>query len=233
MLQKNDTQIGNKIRELSNAMYKQLGSSPSINPYSQNYNDGGQSDQVQDTPSNIANSNLETRAKASSRTHVSTARSHSSAMAIQDEPLELTVQKSVVSDKSKHTKKQPKTAPILQQKKLQTKKQTAKNVSPSATKKNSKGKSSTKTKNLMKNLKKQKEKVSVSHDVMDSRRPRRGAAIAASAAMMAQKVLDKQLSSANVAFSDESSSDDDGGVVDDNEDRSANTTLESEGMHIL
>ena len=213
-------------------MYKQLGSSPSVNPYSQNY-DSEKSDQAQETLSNTSNSNLETRAKASSRAHTSNARSNPMTAAMQDEPLELTVQKSTAFDKTKQTKKQPKTAPILQQKKLQqTKKQPAKTVSASPSK-NSKSKSSTKTKHLLKNLKKQKERASVSHDVTDSRRPRRGAAIAASAAMMAQKVLDKQLSNANVAFSDESSSDDDGGVEDDNEDRSANTTLESEGIPIL
>ena len=226
MIQKNEKHILKKIRDLSSAMYKHLGISSS-DPFSRSHNGSGQIEQPDSTSSGM----LETRA------HSQTSRAHSSSRSqlaiahstVQDEPLELTVNKSTLSEKSKSTKKQPKTAPILQQKKLQTTKKPVKAATTStASKRNSKSKNSTKTKSLITNLKKQKQTSPVSPNVTEGRRPRRGAAIAASAAMMAQKVLDKQLSSANVAFSDESSSED-GGEEDRNARGAAGATHESEG----
>ena len=221
LITKGDKKLFNKIRDLSNAMYKQLGSSPSVNPYSQNY---GNYTNEKASSGKASNSNLETRTYASTRSQASDARgSTTSTQPIQDEPLELTVQKTSSGEKAKSSKKQPKTAPILQQKKLQqTKKQgTVKTPSPATAKKSTKNKNTSKTKSPTKI---QKEKAPPSSDSMDGRRPRRGAAIAASAAMMAQKVLDKQLSSASVAFSDESSTEDD---FEDNSDEADETIADS------
>merc|ERR1712226_308167 len=107
----------------------------------------------------------------------------------------------------------------------QTKKQgTVKTPSPATAKKSTKNKNTSKTKSPTKI---QKEKAPASSDSMDGRRPRRGAAIAASAAMMAQKVLDKQLSSANVAFSDESSTDEEV-EEDEGDERPSNAMNEPE-----
>ena len=198
-------------------MYKQLGSCPSVNTYGQTHNEGENNDRSREKSLNTSNSNLETRAQASTRSQVSNSRPITTP--IQDEPLELTVQKATSSDKSKSVKKQPKTAAILQQKKLhQSKKQAAKPVSPATPKKNAKCKATPKSKSP---LKKQKEKAVASNDIMDTRRPRRGAAIAASAAMMAQK-------SVNVAFSDDSSSDEDG-APDNETEKSTVDTNETEG----
>ena len=221
LITKGDKKLFNKIRDLSNAMYKQLGSSPSVNPYSQNY---GNDTNEKASSGKTSNSNSETRTHASTRSQASDARgSTTSTQPIQDEPLELTVQKTSSGEKAKSSKKQPKTAPILQQKKLQqTKKQgTVKTPSPATAKKSTKNKNTSKTKSPTKI---QKEKAPASSDSMDGRRPRRGAAIAASAAMMAQKVLDKQLSSASVAFSDESSTEDD---FEDNSDEADETIADS------
>ena len=222
MLPNGDKDIVNKIRDLSNAMYKQLGSSPN------QIQSNADNDQVHEKSSGISNSNLENKPQSSKRAHASNTRSQPTNTPIQEEPLELTVQKSSGSEKNKQTKKQPKTAAILQQKKLlQSKKSSAKSVSANISKKNSK-RTLNKTKTP---TKKQKERFTMNTDIGDSRRPRRGAAIAASAAMMAQKVLDKQLSSANVAFSDESSTEDDC-EDEENEDCSTNATHESEGIDI-
>ena len=205
LLPAGDKATFNKIRELSNAMYKQLGSSPSINPYSQNQNCEEKQDNISEK--NTGNSSLETRTHATTRAQGHSSRSQQINNEVQEEPLELTVQKATSSDKTKQSKKQPKMAPILQQKKLQQgKPSTTKVPSFNGNKRNTKTKNSGKSKSP---IKKQKEKNIVPSDITDGRRPRRGAAIAASAAMMAQKVLDKQLSSANVAFSDESSTDED------------------------
>merc|ERR1712088_283239 len=111
LITKSDKKLFNKIRDLSNAMYKQLGSSPSVNPYSQNY---GNDTNEKASSGKTSNSNLETRTHASTRSQASDARgSTTSTQPIQDEPLELTVQKTSSGEKAKSSKKQPKTAPIL------------------------------------------------------------------------------------------------------------------------
>lgn len=200
-------------------MYKQLGSSPSINPYSQNQD----TEEKDKSDKNSPNSSLETRAHATKRAKGhNNSRSQQIINEVQEEPLELTVQKSTSSEKAKQSKKQPKTAPILQQKKLQQGNPDTSKVSASN---NSKRNNKSKSNKSKSNLKKPKEKSVVTCDVTDGRRPRRGAAIAASAAMMAQKVLDKQLSSANVAFSDESSSDEE---VEEDEIEEGPTNAETE-----
>merc|ERR1711997_1404015 len=58
LLPAGDKSTFNKIKDLSNAMYKQLGSSPSINPYSQNY---GNDTNEKASSGKTSNSNLETR----------------------------------------------------------------------------------------------------------------------------------------------------------------------------
>ena len=200
-------------------MYKQLGSSPSINPYSQNQD----TEEKDKSDKNSPNSSLETRAHATKRAKGhNNSRSQQIINEVQEEPLELTVQKSTSSEKAKQSKKQPKTAPILQQKKLQQGNPDTSKVSASN---NSKRNNKPKNNKSKSNLKKPKEKSVVTCDITDGRRPRRGAAIAASAAMMAQKVLDKQLSSANVAFSDESSSDEE---VEEDEIEESPTNAETE-----
>ena len=186
-------------------MYKQLGSSPS---QSQNCEEKEVNDK------SISDTNSEIRLHPTTRAHGHNSRLQQTNDETQEEPLELTVHKATSSDKAKQTKKQPKTAPILQQKKLQQGKPNSSKALPLNNLKRSKAKNNSKGKSQMK---KQKEKIVITSDITDGRRPRRGAAIAASAAMMAQKVLDKQLSSANVAFSDESSTDDEVEAEDEDE----------------
>lgn len=197
-------------------MYKQLGSSPS---QSQNCEEKEVNDK------SLSDTNLEARLHPTTRAQGHNSRLQQTNDETQEEPLELTVHKATSSDKAKQTKKQPKTAPILQQKKLHQGKPNSSKVLPSNTLKRSKAKNNLKGKSQMK---KQKEKIVVPSDITDGRRPRRGAAIAASAAMMAQKVLDKQLSSANVAFSDESSTDDEVEAEDENENDEGQTSTVNE-----
>ena len=149
-------------------MYKQLGSSPSINPYSQNQNSEEKEDNISEK--STGNSTLETRTHATTRAQGHNSRSQQTNNDVQEEPLELTVHKNTSSDKTKQTKKQPKMAPILQQKKLQqAKPSTSKVVSSNINKRNAKGKSSGKSKSPMK---KQKEKNIVPSDGPDGWRPR-------------------------------------------------------------
>ena len=201
-------------------MYKQLGSSPS---QIQNCEEKEVNDK------SISDTNSEIRLHPTTRAQGHNSRLQHTNDETQEEPLELTVHKATSSDKTKQTKKHPKTAPILQQKKLQQGKPSSSKVMPSNSVKRSKAKNNSKGKSQMK---KQKEKIVVTSDLTDGRRPRRGAAIAASAAMMAQKVLDKQLSSANVAFSDESSSDDEVEAEDEDEnDEGQTSTLNELGSY--
>ena len=68
LITKGDKKLFNKIRDLSNAMYKQLGSSPSVNPYSQNY---GNDTNEKASSGKTSNSNLETRTICQVESHIS------------------------------------------------------------------------------------------------------------------------------------------------------------------
>merc|ERR1711997_855276 len=96
LLPAGDKSTFNKIKELSNAMYKQLGSSPS---HSQNCEEKEVNDK------SLSDTNLEARLHPTTRAQGHNSRLQQTNDETQEEPLELTVHKATSSDKTKQSKK--------------------------------------------------------------------------------------------------------------------------------